>query len=147
MRFLRSPKSLLSSLLFKSKCLLSRIPAFSPVADPSANQISIIHSKEAEQLIPKHRVKEFKESKTVSITSTDEKTEEKKEKVEKFYDESSWKKIKEISKDTSVRFSEEITRKNNFLGIASEVLVRGYKFSRKQKPEKEVTVHLEAPQS
>lgn len=63
--------------------------------------------------------------------------------MQEYYNEESWRKIKEISKDTAVRFSEKIRNHHNFVGIASEVLVKGYKFSRKQKPEKEVTISLE----
>lgn len=63
------------------------------------------------------------------------------------YNEKSWKKIKEISKDTFLQFSEEITKQNNFVGIASEILTKAYKFSRKQKPEKDVTIGLNTPEN
>ena len=60
-----------------------------------------------------------------------------------YFGEENWKKVGEISSDIKVNFSTEITKKSNFFGIASEVLMKGYKFSRKQKDEKEVTIDVQ----
>ena len=53
-----------------------------------------------------------------------------------YFGEENWKKVGDISSDSKVSFSAEMAKKTNFLGIASEVLMKGYKFSRKQKDEK-----------
>lgn len=50
----------------------------------------------------------------------------------KFYSENSWKKLKDISKSTTLMFSPKIQQVNNFEGLASEIITKSYKFSRKQ---------------
>jgi hypothetical protein len=59
-----------------------------------------------------------------------------KEHTTRYFSNTTWKKIKDISKNTSLHFSPKVQTLSNFAGLASEILTKGYKFSRKEKAEK-----------
>ena len=69
--------------------------------------------------------------------------EDSKEVSHSYFGEENWKKVGDIGSDSRVSFSAEMAKKSSFLGIASEVLMKGYKFSRKQKDEKEVVIDVQ----
>lgn len=98
----------------------------------------MVHLDDAADHLPAHKLKEFKEKKSTTALELKGEGENVKEKTTQFYSQGTWKKIKDISKNVSVDFSKNIKSSHNFAGIASEILTKGYKFSRKQKDEKGV---------
>jgi hypothetical protein len=109
----------------------SRVPSFSALNGASGDWIKIVHTNDAKTHLPEHKVKDFLEKKSVTSVAVEGSGENAKEVNSSFYSESSWRKLKDISKNVSIDFSKEIKESSNFVGLASEILATSYKFSRK----------------
>jgi hypothetical protein len=136
-------RRLTGPLLFRNAAWASRIPIFTSPPNPNYNKIHILTSEESTELVPNRHLQTFNDKKQASSTQTVGSGNEQKEISDSYYNENSWKKIKDISSNTSVTFSKGIQKRKNFEGIASEVLQKAYKFSRKQKDEEALSLSLE----
>lgn len=120
----------------------SRIPSFSALDGTSGDWIKIVHTNDAKTHLPEHKVKDFLEKKSVTSVAVEGSGESAREVSSSFYSESSWRKLKDISKNVSIDFSNQIRQSSNFLGLASEILAASYKFSRKEKDEKSLEIKV-----
>jgi hypothetical protein len=122
--------------------LASRLPTFTPPVADETNWVKVVHADEGAAFLPPHKQAEFREKKTATVLRVEGKEESPTELTTKFYNQDTWKKIGEISKHTQVDFSPAITQSPNFAGLASRVLAKAYKFSRKEKDDKPVSVRV-----
>lgn len=132
---IRSGSKLLQ--IAKRYCFSSRKPVFR-VTNADDEWIKVVHPDDAPQHLPPHRLSEFQEKKAASSVTIVGEGPNMKEISTKFFNHNTWRKIKDISKNTSLLFSPKIQTASNFAGLASEILTKSYKFSRKEKAEKAV---------
>lgn len=121
------------NILHKNTYLFgSRIPTFTGQYSQNTNTVHILHEAEAPNIVPSHKTKQFTEKNHVTSVSLIKRGPNTTEVSNAYYNQKTWSKVK-ISTNTSISFSEKIRKAKNFLGIASQVLIKGYSFSRKQK--------------
>ena len=90
---------------FRAVAWASRIPSFTDKVNDKRNSIHVLDLKEVEAIVPAHKVKEFRDSKQTKSTTVVGEKDETKEITSSYYSESSWRKIGDIAKNTTITFS------------------------------------------
>lgn len=97
----------LGAMQLKAFSFSSRKPAFRTTAADDEN-IKIVHVDDAAQHLPPHRLSEFLEKKMTSSVALSGEGANLKESTTKYFSNTTWKKIKDISKNTSLHFSPKV---------------------------------------
>lgn len=115
---------MISSLVQCRFYFASMYPKFASISGNTKRKLHVIHSSEANTLVPESERSDFIKNNSVETIDNGVKT--------VFVSEKAVAKLK-IKKNTIVEFSTSIQEQNNFVGIASKLLANSFVFSRKEK--------------
>ena len=115
---------MISSLIQCRLYFASMYPKFVSISGNTKRKLHVIHSSEANTLVPESERSDFIKNNSVETIDNGVKT--------IFVSEKAVGKLK-IRKNTIVEFSTSMQEQNNFVGVASKLLANSFVFSRKEK--------------